>query len=124
MNETRDYSKSNRQAVLPFHEAVDNALAGWVCSREGWPHGKIIFLAKEGQFVAQDLTSGFLGPFMIVRTPDGKFHPWMPSEDDMQSRDWVAITRQAFASQMPAPEYPRMETREDRHQRDTKRVAH
>jgi Protein of unknown function (DUF2829) len=115
----RDYSKSNRQQAIPFHEAVDSALAGWVCSRDAWPAGKIIFLAKQGTFVASDLTTGFLGPFMIVRTPDGKYHPWMPSQDDMQAKDWIAITRQSFASQMPVQRATEPGEREE-----TRRIPH
>jgi len=124
MAEEQDYAKDRIKRVH-YHEALAKALAGWVIAREGWKdmgQPTYIFLAQKGSFDAQDLSTGILGPFLVIHHANGSYEPWTPTQTDMAAHDWACLTRQVMSRQVR--QYGSDEdAREDVHQRDTKRVA-
>jgi len=95
-----DYAK-DRVRLVSYSEALDKAKHGWVIAREGWNgRNMIVFMAKGGTFEAADLVTGSLEPFLVMRTAQGKYVPWLCSQSDALAEDWACITRQTFARQM------------------------
>ena len=99
-SDPRDYSK-DRVHHVGFPEAIQKAANGWVIARAAWPNGQIVFLAREGSFVAADLVNGILDQFLVLRAIDGGYEPYVPSQSDISAIDWACITRQTFQRQMP-----------------------
>jgi hypothetical protein len=95
-----DYTK-DRVSHIGFSGALAQANSGWVIARQGWPAGRIVFMAKEGSFVAVDLVTGYMENFLVLRDEDGQYEPYVPSGRDVAALDWAAITRQVFQRQMP-----------------------
>lgn len=115
-----EYGK-DRTAKVHYHEALAKALSGWVIAREGWKdmgQPTYVFLAQKGTFDAHDLSTGIMGPFLVIHHANGSFEPWTPSQTDQSAHDWACLTRATMARQVQ--QYGTGEAREDRHQRDTK----
>lgn len=95
------YSK-DRVRQVSYPEALEKAKGGWVIAREGWNgRGMYVFMAQSGTFHAKDLTTGDLEPFLVMRTVQGKFIPWLCSQTDALAEDWAAMTRQMMSHQIP-----------------------
>lgn len=59
-------------------------------ARAGWNGaGQYIFAANGGTFTVQDMVQGDLGPFLVIRTAQGTFVPWLASQADMLADDWT-----------------------------------
>ena len=102
MEDAQDYAKDRIQRVH-YHEALAKALSGWVIAREGWKdmgQPTYVFLAQAGTFDAKDLTTGVLGPFLVIHHANGSFEPWMAGQQDMAARDWVCLSRQTMSRQV------------------------
>lgn len=99
-----DYGK-DRAVHLAYPAALEKAKNGWVIAREGW-NGKYqyVFLATSGTFDAKDFTVGTLQPFLVMRTAQGTYVPWLCSQTDALADDWIAITRQTMSRQVPQQE--------------------
>lgn len=91
MSDVREYPKEAVYSCT-YNEALDRIKSGWKGAREGW-HGKgmFVFLAVSGQFIAFDKTTGGLEPFLVLRTPTGKYVPWLCSQTDALALDWAVI---------------------------------
>lgn len=92
---TTNYDKG-RERDLTYPEALTRCHAGWLISRPGWnAQNQYVFSCIEGSFTAQDRTVGPLRPgFLVIRTAQGEYVPWLCSQSDQSATDWVAITRQ------------------------------
>lgn len=84
--------------------AVDTLRQGILVQRQGW-NGKGMYLAMAGggvQKVEARETADALGvvpgsdctflPYVMIRTVDGSFVPWICSQTDLLSKDWQAAT--------------------------------
>lgn len=75
---------------------------GWVGARQGWNgKGMVVFLAMKGQFIAKDLITGELLPFLVMRTTQGDYVPWLCSQTDAVAADWIVMSRSTFQRQVP-----------------------
>lgn len=86
-----DYSNFN----MSFSMALDLLKQGVKVAREGW-NGKGMYLAyvKESQYKVDGevhYDSLYLAPWVGMKTADGKFVPWLASQTDMLSEDWVIV---------------------------------
>ena len=91
----RDYDK-DRVEKVNWPMARAKADEGWLIARQSWQdNGQYVFLATTGTFDAKDLTTGWLEYFLVAGSPDGKYRPWHPSDEDCEAEDWMAISRQA-----------------------------
>lgn len=67
-----------------FGEAIAFLKAGWVVWRDGW-NGKGMYL----QVQSPDAHSKMSLPYIYMRTAQGDLVPWLASQTDMLSEDWV-----------------------------------
>ena len=89
---------------MNFGEALDKLKAGWRVGRVGWNgKGMWIVLQKgypDGVPINQntaDATGIPLGtvirflPYIMMRTVDGSFVPWLASQTDILADDWTVV---------------------------------
>lgn len=86
-------------------EAVQTLKNGGRVSRAGW-NGKGMYLAYQAGYpdgiAINENTSKALGkpvgsterflPYVIMRTADGSFVPWLCSQTDLLAEDWERVT--------------------------------
>ena len=84
-----------------FSEALKQLKAGKLVAREGWNgKGMFIFLVKGSKFTVN--RAPLLGIFpegteinyhahIDMRTADGTIVPWLASQTDVLSEDWVVL---------------------------------
>lgn len=88
---------------MDIGEAIEHAKAGFQISREGW-NGKgmyVVFQAGYPEGIpinantakATGLPEGTVcvfRPYLLMRTVDGSFVPWVISQTDALAQDWGA----------------------------------
>ena len=83
--------------TFDFGDAIHYLKDGMKVARKGW-NGKGMFLLyvpseKWGIIdkIGLDIPKGNLLPWIGMKTADGKFTPWQPSQADMLAIDWVIV---------------------------------
>lgn len=89
---------------MNFGQAIESLKSGKRVSREGW-NGKGMYLAYQAGYpdgipinkntaTATGLPEGtvckFL-PYIMMRTVDGSFAPWLASQTDILAEDWSEL---------------------------------
>jgi hypothetical protein len=69
-----------------FSEALDHLKGGESVQREGW-NGKGMWLRIQQPGELDKMTV----PFIYMYTTDGEFVPWLASQTDLLSEDWVLM---------------------------------
>lgn len=82
---------------MNFGQAIEALKQGKKVARAGW-NGKGMFLlyvpaTKWGiiEEIGLDIPKENLSPWIGMKTADGKFVPWLASQTDMLSEDWVTV---------------------------------
>ena len=83
---------------MNFGEALELIKRGFKVAREGW-NGKNMYLmyALNGDFTSVSRNPSETGrrillqPFIVMRTANNKFVPWLASQTDMLADDWVVV---------------------------------
>lgn len=90
--------------MADFSEALELLKMGSLLSREGW-NGKGMYvvlqkgypggIAINAQTAAatrqEEGTICFFRPYLMMRTVDGSFVPWVVSQTDLLAEDWVTV---------------------------------
>lgn len=81
---------------LSFGEAVTAMKAGSKVCRAGWNgKGMFLFLIAQDAWGFECDVEGVDGfstcPFICMKTADNKLVPWLSSQTDVISDDWIAI---------------------------------
>ena len=78
---------------MNFGEALEAVKSGNLISREGW-NGKGMWLAYQKAAEATGVPEGtickFL-PYLMMKTVDGSFVPWLASQTDVLAEDWGIV---------------------------------
>lgn len=69
---------------MTFGDAIRNMQAGQRVARTGW-NGKDMWIALQ----VPDEHSKMTKPYIYMRTAQGDLIPWLASQADMLSNDWV-----------------------------------
>jgi len=72
---------------MNFGEAISAMRAGEKVGRTGW-NGKNMWLALQ----KPDAQSKMTLPYIYMRTAQGDLVPWLASQTDMLSADWVTVS--------------------------------
>ena len=68
-----------------------NGHGQWVTLQKGYPDG-IAINANTAQATGLDEgTIGYFRPYLMFRTVDGDFVPWVASQSDLLAHDWFDI---------------------------------
>jgi len=75
-----------------FNAALEFLRGGDRVCRSGW-NGKGMWLieADGGTFKINGRIEGDLTPFIVMKTADNKFVPWLCSQTDMLALDWQIV---------------------------------
>lgn len=80
---------------LNFGQALEHLKTGGLVARVGW-NGKGMWLALMPASVASAKAAGIpegtavrVRPYIVMRTADGSFVPWVASQTDMLAEDWT-----------------------------------
>lgn len=82
---------------MNFGEAILALKSGGRVSRAGW-NGKGMWLALVTHWTfnvflhGEDNKIGELSPFIVMRTADIKFVPWLASQTDILAEDWGLVS--------------------------------
>ena len=71
---------------MNFGQAIEMLKSGKKVAREGW-NGKNMYLELQ----RPDEHSKMTLPYIYMRTAQGDFVPWLASQTDMLSEDWVTV---------------------------------
>ena len=71
---------------MNFGEALESLKSGETVARKGW-NGKNMFLALQ----SPDKNSKMTLPYIYMKTADDNLVPWLASQTDILSDDWVVI---------------------------------
>lgn len=83
LNRLRDGEKVQR--------AGWNGKGMWVCLQEGYPDGVPINAnTARATGLPEGEVHGFL-PYILMKTADDKFVPWLASQTDVLATDWSAV---------------------------------
>lgn len=74
-------------AAFSFGEALLWLKSGGRVCRQGW-NGKGAWIALQKPDAASKMTS----PYVFMATAAGDFVPWVASQTDVLSEDWVVVT--------------------------------
>lgn len=72
--------------TMNFNGALDCLKAGKFVGREGW-NGKGMFIGMQ----VPDENSKMGLPYLYIKTVSGKLVPWLASQTDILSNDWVEV---------------------------------
>ena len=83
---------------MDFSDALLFLKKGVKVAREGW-NGKnmCIMYALNGEFTIPTETPSEMGkrfplePFIVMKTADNKFVPWLASQTDLLADDWIVV---------------------------------
>jgi len=92
--EPRDPRKGGIMApVGTFPWALLQAQRGKQIQRAGWNgKGMTVALAEKGHYISGGRIEADLLPFLVMRTADGKYVPWLISQTDALTTDWSIVT--------------------------------
>lgn len=71
---------------MNFGQAIEALKSGKKVARKGW-NGKNMYLELQ----RPDEHSKMTLPYIYMRTAQGDFVPWLASQTDMLSEDWVTV---------------------------------
>lgn len=82
--------------MMSFGEAVKAMCVGDKVVRQGWNgKGMFLFMVISNQWDFQSDVSGIDGletcSFICMKTADNKLAPWLASQSDVLSYDWVIL---------------------------------
>ena len=72
--------------MFDFGKAIEELKAGFRVSRSGW-NGKNMYLELQ----RPDAHSKMTLPYIYMKTVQGDLVPWLASQTDILSNDWVRI---------------------------------
>jgi hypothetical protein len=77
---------------MTFQDALDQLMIGVRITRQGW-NGKGMWLQRvdEGSFTDGDRSVRNLEPFIVMKTVQDKYIPWLASQSDMLAEDWDVV---------------------------------
>lgn len=83
---------------LNFGDAIAALKSGYKVARDGW-NGKNMWLSyldpymnKQFTLIEMEDAEGTFSPYIGMKTADNKYVPWLASQTDLLSCDWVIIT--------------------------------
>lgn len=77
--------------MMSFGAAINELKLGRKVARSGW-NGKGMWLYRVyGVYATFNGTSNPLAPFIVMKTAQGEFVPWLASQSDVLAEDWVEI---------------------------------
>jgi hypothetical protein len=71
---------------MKFGEAIEKLKSGGKVARSGW-NGKGMWLALQ----VPDANSKMSLPYIYMKTADNNLVPWLASQTDVLSEDWVEV---------------------------------
>lgn len=105
---------------MNFSHALLKLKEGWPCMRDGW-NGKNMYVALSPGFqlgpdyvyspavkheLNMTMEDGNFLPYLMMRTADGAFVPWVASHTDMLSDDWHVLGAVPDLEHPPVPWRP------------------
>lgn len=72
--------------IQDFGWALKKLKEGLKVSREGW-NGRGMWIALQ----SPDQNSKMTLPYLFMRTVSGKYVPWLASQTDLLSDDWILV---------------------------------
>lgn len=77
---------------MDIGKALDAMRAGGKAARKGW-NGKGMYLlhAEGGTFSQEGLVMGDLIQFIVMKTAQDEFVPWLCSQTDLLATDWEVV---------------------------------
>lgn len=108
MNEIRAQISNHRTDGLTFGQAVELMKAGQALQRDGW-NGKGMYVVHQKGYPdgiainknTAEATKQPEGtvckfrPYLMMRTADGSFVPWVASQTDILAEDWQCLPQTA-----------------------------
>ena len=80
---------------VDFSRALLKLKDGRKVARSGWNgKGMWLIMASEGTFGQEGHVMGVIGdliPFIVMKTADDKFVPWLASQTDLLADDWEVV---------------------------------
>ena len=80
---------------MDFSSALLNLKDGERVARSGWNgKGMWLIMASEGTFGQEGRAMAVMGdliPFIVMKTADDKFVPWLASQTDLLADDWEVV---------------------------------
>jgi len=99
-NEIQTIKNKNKMINLTFSQALVNLKKGRKIARIGW-NGKNMWLRyvdlytdKQFSVIEHEGAQGTLKPWIGMKTADNGFVPWLASQPDILSDDWVIVEEQ------------------------------
>lgn len=81
---------------LDFSTALELLKKGLKVARKGWNGRKMFLFLIDGTAWDLDFDASLWGdtkaPFIAMKTADSKIVPWVASQTDMLSDDWIVIS--------------------------------
>lgn len=81
--------------MISFGDAIEALKDGRKVAREGW-NGKGMWLKLVPKDLAESVTFQYEAlnalPWIGMKTADEKFVPWLASQTDILSEDWVVLS--------------------------------
>lgn len=74
---------------MNFSQALENLKIGACISRHGW-NGKGMWV----EYVSNDMQmfkDGPMRPYLMMRTAQGDYVPWVASQSDLLAEDWEVV---------------------------------
>src|SRR4051812_25926522 len=78
------------QAGIPFETALTFLKLGYRAQRAGW-NGKHMWIEVMTTWAMPSPRQGDLLPFIVMRTAQGNWVPWLASQTDILSHDWAIV---------------------------------
>jgi hypothetical protein len=80
---------------MDFSDALKRLKEGDKVARSGWNgKGMWLIMASEGTFGQEGRAMAVMGdliPFIVMKTADNKFVPWLASQTDLLAQDWEVV---------------------------------
>ena len=76
--------EKERIELMSFEQSLKLIKGGFRCSRIGW-NGRGMYIALQTPTPESKMTK----PYIYMRTVQGDYIPWLASQSDLLSEDWV-----------------------------------
>ena len=78
--------------VMTFGQAIEAMKAGKKVARSGW-NGKnmYIYIVEKFTDVSVDRPTVVYDSYIMMRTAQGSYVPWLASQTDVLAEDWVIV---------------------------------
>lgn len=94
MSSAVDFWEAGRTAKL-FGKRISRVCWGqmgmFVVNRQGYPNGVKIDAATAQALGQTTGDTVIFGGYFVIKLADGSVHPWVPSQQDMDAKDWVIL---------------------------------